>query len=68
LFLQGKADEEIYTIHLKLKGKICVVQFKHGDISMCVAPRLERSKTGPNFDIFDQIQYIMLEEYHSGSD
>jgi len=39
-----------------------VTQFKHGDISTCVAPRPGRHKTVNTPEIIDQIQELILED------
>jgi len=39
-----------------------VAQFKRGDFSTCVAPRLGRPKTVTTPEIIDQIHELILEE------
>jgi len=69
--LQGKARKEINAILTETLGehapsyatvKNWVTQFKHGDISTCVAPRPGRPKTVNNPEIIDQIQELILED------
>ena len=61
-FLQGKALKEIHAILTETLGehaplnatvKNWVAQFKHGDFSVCDAPRPGRPKTVINPDIID---------------
>jgi len=70
-FLQGKAPKEIHAILTETLGeyapsyatvKNCVVQFKLGDFSTCVAPRPGRPKTVTTPDIIDQIHELILED------
>ena len=70
-FLQGKAPKEIHAILIETLGehapshatvKNVVTQFKRGDFSTCVAPRLGRPKTVTIPEIIGQIRELSLED------
>jgi len=70
-FLQCSAPKEIYAILTETLGehaasyatvKNWVAQFKRGDFSTCVAPRLGRTKTVTTPEIIDQIHELILED------
>ena len=70
-FLQGKAPKEIHVILRETLGEQAqscttvtnwVAQFKHGDFSICVAPRPGRPKTMTTPEIIDQIHELILED------
>jgi len=69
--LQGKALKEFHAILREILGEYApsyatvknwVVQFKRGDFSTCVAPRLGRPKTVTTPEIIDQIHKLILED------
>ena len=70
-FLQGKSLKEIHAILIETLGKHAlwyatiknwVVQFIHGDFSICIAPRPGRPKTVTTPWIIDQIHELILED------
>ena len=70
-FLQGKAQKKIHAILTETLGehtpsyatiKNWVTQFKHGDFSICDAPRPGRPKRVTAPEIIDQIHELMLED------
>jgi len=69
--LQGKTTKDIHAILIEILGEYAssyanvnswVAQFKRGDFSTCVAPRLGRPKTATTPEIIDQIQELILED------
>jgi len=71
LYLQGKAPKEIQAILTETLGehapsyatvKKWVAEFKHGDLSTCVATRPGRPKTLTTPEIIDQIHELILED------
>jgi len=70
-FLQGKAPKEIHAILTETLGKHAplyatvknwVAQFKHGDVSICDAPRPGQPKTVTTPEIIEQIHELILED------
>jgi len=71
-FLQGKVSKEIHAILIETLGehaplyatvKNWVVQFKHGDFSICDVPRPGRPKTVTIPETTDQIHELILEDH-----
>jgi len=69
---QGKAPKEIHAILRETLGKHApsyttaknwVAQFKHGDFSICDAPRPGQPKTVITPEIIDQIHELILEDH-----
>ena len=70
--MQGKVQKEIHDILTDTLGehapsyatvKSWVAHFKHGDFSICDAPRPGRSKTVTTPVIIDQIHELILEDH-----